>query len=83
MWRPQARIGATTLDQLAVCARFDNSARIHDKDLVTGNDALEPVCDQHDRALPLQHLQATDQKLLIVLIESTCWFIQDEERRPG
>jgi hypothetical protein len=81
--RPQPCIKAAPAHQLAMGARFNRPARIHDKDPVAANDALEPVCDEHDRALTLELLQGADQELLMVLIEGTRRLIEDQERRPG
>src|SRR5512136_1951620 len=66
---PQARIGPVRREQFRMAAALDDVASLHDENAVAVDDGIEPVRDEHDRALTFQAMQRLDQQRLVLRIE--------------
>jgi hypothetical protein len=72
---------AVALKKFTMGTPLNDPAGIHDEDLIAGNDALEPMRHEHDRASALEGLQRFQEKLLVVRIKGAGRLIEDKKRR--
>jgi hypothetical protein len=79
--RPHSGVVALALKKSVMGTALDDPAGIHDEDLIAGNDALEPMRHEDDRAPALERSQRFQEKVLMVRIKGAGRLIEDEKWR--
>src|SRR5688572_12944801 len=77
---PHLHVVRTSLEELRMRALCDDPPGVHDVDPVTIDRRSQAVSDQHDRAFTLQGTERLGDPALVLRVEGTCWFIEDEKR---
>src|SRR5919112_4192730 len=70
---------AASLEQLEMGALFNNSACLHDEDLIAIHYRRQAMGDQHDGASALQGAECLDQPALVLRVEGTGGFVEDQK----